>query len=75
MRIKVRQYNTLVMQSKIRVVGFKEAYSKFIGSVSIDQKSASLMCNSGTSVASIALHFGRTPQEISVDEINSDPYF
>ena len=74
MRIKDRQYNTLVMQAKSGVVGFKEAYSKFIERVSIDQKSPSLISNYGRSIASIALHFGRVPQDISVDEINSYLY-
>ncbi len=74
MRIKDRQYNTLVMQAKSGVVGFKEAYAKFVERVSIDQKSPSLISNYGRSIASIALHFGRVPHEISVEEINSYLY-
>lgn len=74
MRIKDRQYNTLVMQAKSGVVGFKEAYAKFVERVSIDQKSPSLISNYGRSIATIALHFGRVPHEISVEEINSYLY-
>jgi len=74
MRIKDRQYNTLVMQAKTNVVGFKEAYAKFVERVSIDQKSPSLISNYGRSIAAIALHFGRVPHEISVEEINSYLY-
>lgn len=74
MNIKDRQYNTLVMQAKANVVGFKEAYAKFVERVSIDQKSPSLISNYGRSIATIALHFGRVPHEISVEEINSYLY-
>jgi len=74
MSIKDRQYNTLVMQAKSGVVGFKEAYAKFVERVSIDQKSPSLISNYGRSIATIALHFGRVPHEISVEEINSYLY-
>lgn len=74
MSIKDRQYNTLVMQAKTNVVGFKEAYAKFVERVSIDQKSPSLISNYGRSIAAIALHFGRVPHEVSVEEINSYLY-
>lgn len=74
MSIKDRQYNTLVMQAKAGVVGFKEAFALFVERVSIDQKSPSLISNYGRSIAAIALHFGRVPHEISVEEINSYLY-
>jgi len=74
MSIKNRQYNTLVMQAKANVIGFKEAYAKFVERVSIDQKSPSLISNYGRSIAAIGLHFGRVPHEISVEEINSYLY-
>ena len=74
MSIKERQYNTLLMQAKAGVGGFKESYAKFVERVSIDQKSPSLISNYGRSIASIALHFGRVPHDISVEEINSYLY-
>lgn len=74
MSIKNRQYNTLVMQAKANVIGFKEAYAKFVERVSIDQKSPSLISNYGRSIAAIGLHFGRVPHEISLEEINSYLY-
>lgn len=74
MSIKERQYNTLLMQAKAGVVGFKESYAKFVERVSIDQKSPSLISNYGRSIASISLHFGRVPHDISVEEINSYLY-
>jgi len=74
MRIKDRQFNTLVVQAKSGVVGFKEAYAKFVERIRIIHKSPSLISNYGRSIAAIALHFGRVPHEISVEEINSYLY-
>ena len=74
MSFKKENYNTLLNQAKTNVVGFKEAYSKFIERVTIDQCSASLVSNYSRSIASIALHFNRVPHQISVEEINSYLY-
>ena len=74
MSIKDRQYNTLLMQAKSGVVGFSQAFAQFVERVTIDQKSPSLISNYGRSIATIALHFGRVPHEISVEEINSYLY-
>jgi integrase/recombinase XerD len=74
MSFKKENYNTLLNQAKTNVLGFKEAYSKFIERVTIDQCSASLISNYSRSIATIALHFNRVPHEISVDEINSYLY-
>ncbi len=74
MSFKKENYNTLLNQAKTNVVGFKEAYSKFIERVTIDQCSASLISNYSRSIASVALHFNRVPHQISVDEINSYLY-
>lgn len=74
MTINQRQHNTLVMQAKAHVPGFTEAYALFVQRVSIDQKSKSLISNYGRSLATIALHFGRVPHLISVEEINSYLY-
>lgn len=74
MSFKKENYNTLLNQAKSNVVGFREAYSKFIERVTIDQCSASLISNYSRSIAIIALHFNLVPHEISVDEINSYLY-
>jgi site-specific recombinase XerD len=74
MTINERQYNTLVMQAKANVPGFKDAYALFVQRVSIDQKSKSLISNYGRSLANIALHFGKVPHLITVEEINSYLY-
>jgi integrase/recombinase XerD len=74
MTINQRQYNTLVKQAKDNVPGFSEAFALFIQRVSIDQKSKSLISNYGRSLAAIALHFGRVPHQISVEEINGYLY-
>jgi site-specific recombinase XerD len=69
-----RGYNTIVSQAKQNVVGFSDAYSKFIERVSIDQNSKSLITNYSRSIAAVALHFNRVPHQISVEEINSYLY-
>jgi len=74
MSFKKEDYNTFLNQAKSSVVGFKEAYSRFIERVTIDQCSPSLISNYSRSIAIIALHFNRVPHEISVDEINSYLY-
>ena len=72
--INQRKYNTLVSQAKTNVPGFKDAYALFVQRVSIDQKSKSLISNYGRSLASIALHFGKVPHQITVEEINAYLY-
>jgi len=74
MSFKKENYTTLLNQAKTNVVGFRDAYSKFIERVTIDQCSPSLISNYSRSIAIIALHFNRVPHQISVDEINSYLY-
>lgn len=74
MSFRKEDYNTFLNQAKTNVVGFRDAYSKFIERVTIDQCSASLISNYSRSIATIALHFNRVPHQISVDEINSYLY-
>jgi len=69
-----KTYNTLVQQAKTNVVGFRDAYARFVERVSIDQKSKSLITNYGRSLAAIALHFNKPPHQVSVYEINSYLY-
>lgn len=69
-----KPYSTLLQQAKRNVPGFAAAYSKFHERVTIDQNSKSMIVNYSRSLAAIALHFNRAPQEISVEEINSYLY-
>lgn len=74
MSFKKKEYYTIVDQAKDKVPGFKEAFSKFIERVTIDQNSRSLITNYSRNLASLALHFGKVPHAISIDEINSYLY-
>jgi integrase/recombinase XerD len=71
---KDKNYVTIVEQAKSIVIGFREAFCKFIERVTIDQNSKSLISSYGRNIASIALHFNRVPHLISTDEINSYLY-
>ena len=74
MSINKRTHSTLVSQAKNHVTGFATAYSKFMERVTIDQSSKGLISNYSRSIAAIALHFGKVPHHISVEEINSYLY-
>lgn len=56
------------------VPGFKEAFSRFDERLVLDQCSKSMFMNYGRNLAHLALHFGRVPHEVSVDEINAYLY-
>ncbi len=74
MSFKRKEYYTIVDQAKDNVPGFRDAFAKFIERVTIDQNSKSMITNYSRSIALVALHFGRVPHAISVDEINSYLY-
>lgn len=74
MSFKKKNYYTIVEQAKDHVSGFRDAYSKFIERVSIDQNSKSLITNYSRNLAALALHFDRLPHLVSIDEINSYLY-
>jgi integrase/recombinase XerD len=74
MKTQKRPYTTLLVKAKINVPGFASAYARFLERVTIDQNSKSMIVNYSRSLAAVALHFNRAPQEISVDEINSYLY-
>lgn len=74
MSFKRKEYYTIVEQAKDNVPGFRDAFAKFIERVTIDQNSKSMITNYSRSIAHVALHFGRVPHAISVDEINSYLY-
>src|SRR6266508_5685722 len=69
-----KQYNTVLSQAKKGVPGFALAYGKFIEKTTLAQSSKGLIVNYSRSLAYIALHFGRVPHHISVDEINAYLY-
>ena len=74
MSFKKKEYYTIVEQAKDNVPGFRDAFAKFIERVTIDQNSKSMITNYSRSIAHVAIHFGRVPHSISVDEINSYLY-
>ncbi|MBL7829757.1 MAG: tyrosine-type recombinase/integrase [Saprospiraceae bacterium] len=74
MSFKKENYYTYVEQAKDLVPGFREAYSKFNERVILDQCSKILVSNYTRNLAQLALHFGRVPHEVSVDEINAYLY-
>lgn len=71
---KRKPYNTLLQQAKTNVPGFAASYARFLERVTIDQNSKSMIVNYSRSIAAIALHFNRSPEHISPDEINSYLY-
>jgi len=64
----------VVAQALDMVPGFKEGYRKFEQQVVLRGLSKGLLTNYGRNVAHMALHFGRCPESISVEEINSYLY-
>lgn len=69
-----RQYTTVLSQAKKGVAGFALSYGKFIEKTTLEQSSKGLIVNYSRSLAYIALHFGRVPHQISVEEINAYLY-
>jgi site-specific recombinase XerD len=69
-----KKYNTILSQAKKGVPGFTLAYGKFIEKTTLEQSSKGLIVNYSRSLAYIALHFGRVPHQISVEEINAYLY-
>lgn len=52
------------------VPGFREGFSRFKQRIVLDQMSPSLLVNYGRYVAHTALHFGKSPEKISIEEMN-----
>ena len=69
-----KNYTTILSHAKQTVPGFSAAYARFLERVTIDQCSKSTITNYSRSIGHIALHFGRVPHLISVDEINGYLY-
>ena len=64
----------IVAQAQDMVSGFKEGYRKFEQQVVLRGLSKGLLENYGRNVAHLALHFGRCPESVSIEEINSYLY-
>lgn len=74
MSFKKKESYTTVDQAKDHVIGFKNAFSLFEEHVVINQKSKALLVNYGRSIAYLALHFNKLPQDVSAEEINTYLY-
>lgn len=69
-----KNYYPVLEQAIDNVIGFKEAYGRFIERATIDQKSDSTITNYSRSIAYIALYFGIVPHRIRIEAINSYLY-
>lgn len=74
MSFQKKDYYTVVKRAKDLVPGFKDAFRRFEESVVLNQSSDSLIRNYGRNIAHLALHFGRVPHAVSVEEINTYLY-
>jgi site-specific recombinase XerD len=74
MTFKKENYTTTLEKAKMLVPGFREAFSRFDERLVLDQCSKSMHSNYSRNLAHLALHFGRVPHEVSVDEINAYLY-
>jgi site-specific recombinase XerD len=63
---KKTEFYGVVSQAQDMVPGFKEGYRKF----KLRGLSKGLLTNYGRNVAQLALHFGRCPELVSLEEIN-----
>src|SRR5215469_12989542 len=64
------EFYGVVAQAQDLVPGFKEGYRKFEQHVVLKGLSKGLLTNYGRNVAHLSLHFGRSPESVSVEEIN-----
>lgn len=74
MSFKKENYTTTLNKAKTLVPGFLDAFSRFEERLVLDQCSKSMFSNYGRNLAHLALHFGRVPHAVSVEEINAYLY-
>ena len=67
---KKGEFYGVVTQAQDMIPGFREGYRKFEQHVVLSGLSKGLLTNYGRNVAHLALHFGRCPESVSVEEIN-----
>ncbi len=74
MTFKKENYTTTLQKAKVMIPGFKQAFTRFEERMVLDQCSKSMFTNYGRNLAHLALHFGRVPHEVTVEEINAYLY-
>lgn len=74
MTFKKENYTTTLEKAKLLVPGFREAYARMNERMVLDQCSKSMIGNYSRNLAHLALHFGRVPHEVQVEEINAYLY-
>lgn len=74
MTFKKENYMTTLEKAKLFVVGFREAYARMEERMVLDQCSKSMISNYSRNLSHLALHFGRVPHEVQVEEINAYLY-
>lgn len=67
-------YVSLVEQACAGVPGFRDSYQQFHQKAVIEQNSSSFVENYGRNAATLALHFGVSPEHLSAEEINAYLY-
>lgn len=74
MSLRKKRTLTILEQAKNNIIGFKEAYDKFVERVTLDQNSESTIINYSRSIAQTALYFGEAPHRIKIEDINTYLY-
>ena len=67
-------YVSLVEQACVGVPGFRDSYQQFHQKAVIEQSSSSFVENYGRNAATLALHFGVSPEHLAAEEINAYLY-
>ena len=67
-------YVSLVEQACAGVPGFWDSYQQFHQKAVIEQNSSSFVENYGRNAATLALHFGVSPEKLAAEEINAYLY-
>jgi hypothetical protein len=67
-------YVSLVEQACAGVPGFRDSYQQFHQKAVIEQNSSSFVENYGRNAATLALHFGVSPEHLAAEEINAYLY-
>lgn len=66
--------SSILEQAKNNVYGFRDAYESFIERITLDQSSESMIINYSRSIAHAALHFGKVPHIVEIEDINTYLY-
>ncbi|MBL7845864.1 MAG: tyrosine-type recombinase/integrase [Cyclobacteriaceae bacterium] len=74
MSFKQSDYYTTAQRAIEQVPGFRSAWQKFIKHTILFQRSESLAMNYGRNIAQIALHFGKVPHHVEIEDIKTYLY-